>query len=154
VNWEAISAIGQFVGAIAVVISLIYLVREIRSNAHAARLASVGTLNRSMGQLAQNLRLAELWNRGVRNYESLEGADRSSFDACLLQLFHIFAEMYYQQVEGHLDPHLWQQDMRVLVSFEIESKNLLEKLLATARLYRSCKLSCISVKRLLKRETI
>jgi hypothetical protein len=31
VNWEAISAIGQIVGAIAVVISLIYLAREIRS---------------------------------------------------------------------------------------------------------------------------
>jgi len=69
----------------------------------------VGTLNRWMGQLAQNLRLAELWNRGVQNYESLEGADRSSFDACMLQLFHIFAEMYSQQVEGHLDPRLWHQ---------------------------------------------
>jgi len=33
VNWEAISAIGQIVGALAVVISLIYLATEIRSNA-------------------------------------------------------------------------------------------------------------------------
>jgi len=38
VNWEAISAIGQIVGALAVVISLIYVVREIRSNARAALL--------------------------------------------------------------------------------------------------------------------
>ena len=29
-NWEAISAIGQIVGAFAVVVSLIYLAREIR----------------------------------------------------------------------------------------------------------------------------
>jgi len=40
VNWEAISAIGQIVGAIAVVVSLIYLAREVRSSAHAAQLAS------------------------------------------------------------------------------------------------------------------
>jgi len=30
VNWEAISAIGQLVGALAVVISLIYVAREVR----------------------------------------------------------------------------------------------------------------------------
>jgi hypothetical protein len=41
VNWEAISAIGQIVGAVAVVISLIYVAREIRSNARAARVASM-----------------------------------------------------------------------------------------------------------------
>jgi hypothetical protein len=32
-NWEAISAIGQIVGALATVIPLIYLAREVRSNA-------------------------------------------------------------------------------------------------------------------------
>jgi hypothetical protein len=32
-NWEAISAIGQIVGALAAVISLINLARELRSNA-------------------------------------------------------------------------------------------------------------------------
>jgi flagellar biogenesis protein FliO len=37
VNWEAISAIGQLVGALAVVISLIYLAREVRSNARDKR---------------------------------------------------------------------------------------------------------------------
>ena len=63
VNWEAISAIGQIVGAIAVVISLIYLAREIRSNARSAPLASVGTLNRCLGQLATHPHLAEVWNR-------------------------------------------------------------------------------------------
>jgi hypothetical protein len=31
-NWEAISAIGQIVGALAVVISLIYLAREVVSS--------------------------------------------------------------------------------------------------------------------------
>jgi hypothetical protein len=42
VNWEAISAIGQLVGAIAVVVSLMYLAREIRSNARSARMRFCG----------------------------------------------------------------------------------------------------------------
>ena len=38
-NWEAISAIGQLVGVLAVVISLIYLARKVRSNARATVLS-------------------------------------------------------------------------------------------------------------------
>jgi hypothetical protein len=39
VNWEAISAIGQLVGAIAVVISVLYLAVQVRSNARETRRA-------------------------------------------------------------------------------------------------------------------
>jgi hypothetical protein len=49
-NWEAISAIGQMVGAIAVVISLIYLTREVRNNARATRLASMRSLSEAINQ--------------------------------------------------------------------------------------------------------
>jgi len=38
-NWEAISAIGQIIDALAVVISLIHLATEVRSNARATRQA-------------------------------------------------------------------------------------------------------------------
>ena len=108
-NWEAIGAIGQMVGAIAVVISLIYLTREIRRNARLARQSSVDTLNVVAGQLAQHPHLAELFDRGIRDLRSLEGADRVSFEALMLQWFHIFAEMYSQHLEGHLDPRVWRE---------------------------------------------
>jgi hypothetical protein len=82
-NWEAISAIGQIVGAIAVVISLIYLAREIRSNAHATRRAAMRSLLEAFNQLAQQLSshsdLTELWLRGVHDLESLEGVDLRRF---------------------------------------------------------------------------
>jgi len=78
VNWEAISAIGQIVGALAVVISLIYLAREIRSNARSARMASVGTLNRWLGQLATHPHLAEVWSRGIQDWEAIKGPDRDT----------------------------------------------------------------------------
>jgi hypothetical protein len=45
VNWEAVSAIGQVIGALAVVLSLIYLASEVRSNARATRLASMRSLS-------------------------------------------------------------------------------------------------------------
>jgi hypothetical protein len=108
VNWEAISAIGQIVGAFAVVISLIYLAREIRSNARAARLASMETLVRWLRQLVEHPDLSELYYRGIHDFESLKGADLVRFSMVMNQLFHIVSELYYQQLDGHLEPRVWR----------------------------------------------
>ena len=66
VNWEAISAIGQIIGALAVVISVLYLATEVRSNARATRQAAMrstlDSLNRFAQQIIGNADLAELSN--------------------------------------------------------------------------------------------
>jgi hypothetical protein len=107
VNWEAISAIGQMVGALAVVISLIYLATEIRSNARSARHLSMESVNRWAGQLIAHPHLAELWIRGLNDFESLESGDRLRFGYLLYQLFYIFGELYNQKLDGHLDSRMW-----------------------------------------------
>ena len=109
VNWHAISAIGQIVGAVAVVISLIYVAREIRSNARAARMASTETFIRYLGQLVEHPHLRELYYRGIHNFDSLEGADLIGFGVLMTQLFSIYKEMYYQRLDGHLDPRVWHE---------------------------------------------
>ena len=76
-NWEAISAIGQIVGAIAVVVSLIYLAREVRSSADAAQLASRHSLadifTRWIQQLSGHPHLRELYYRGIQDLNSFGG---------------------------------------------------------------------------------
>jgi hypothetical protein len=112
VNWEAISAIGQLVGALAVVISLIYLAREVGSNAHATRRATMRSMLDSLNQFAQQITghadLAELRSRGFRDYESLEGVDRSRFETYMHALFRTVEDVYYQHLEGHVDPRRWR----------------------------------------------
>jgi hypothetical protein len=112
VNWEAISATGQLVGALAVVISLIYLAREVRSNARATRLAAMRStldgFNRLAEQLAEHPDLAELFNRGLDDFESLEGVDRARFNSRMHQIFRNVEDVYHQHLEGHLDPRVWR----------------------------------------------
>jgi hypothetical protein len=112
VNWEAISAIGQLVGALAVVISLIYLANEVRNNARATRLAAMSSsldfVYRFTQQIAEHSDLAELRNRGFEDFESLEGADRDRFGSYMHAMFRTAEAMYYQHLEGHLDPRVWR----------------------------------------------
>jgi hypothetical protein len=111
VNWEAISAIGQAVGAIAVVISLLYLTREVRSNARATRLASMRSLSEAINQyfktIAEDADLAELWFRSIYDFQSLQGASLMRFSSLMDYLFRIYEDMYYQRLEGQLDPRVW-----------------------------------------------
>ena len=111
-NWEAISAIGQLVGALAVVISLIYLANQVRSNARETRLAAMRStldfLNRFTQQIAEHADLAELRHRGFKDFESLEGADRARFGSYMHGLFRTIETVYYQHLEGHVDPRVWR----------------------------------------------
>ena len=112
VNWEAISAIGQLVGALAVVISLIYLAREVRSNARETRRAAMrstlDSLNRFTQQVAEHADLAELRNRGFHDLESLNAVDRGRFYSYMHAVFRTAEDVYYQHLDGHVDPHRWR----------------------------------------------
>ena len=66
------------------------------------------TLIRWLRQLTEHPQLSELYYRGIVDFESLEGADLVRFGTLLTQLFHIYDEIYYQQLEGHLDPRVWR----------------------------------------------
>jgi hypothetical protein len=110
VNWEAISAIGQLVGALAVVVSLIYLAREVRSNARATRQAAMrstlDSFNRLHQQLTDHPDLGGLYYRGLDDFESLEGLDRARFNWLMHQVFRNVEDIYHEHLERHLDPRV------------------------------------------------
>ena len=111
VNWEAISAIGQIVGAFAVVISLIYVASEVRRNTRATQLAAMRSMhdafNRWIQQLTERPDVRELYYRGIHDFDSLKGADLVGFSTLMNQLFRTVEEMYYLQAAGHLEKGVW-----------------------------------------------
>ena len=110
-DWEAISAIGQLVGALAVVISLIYLANQVRSNTRATREASMRWVSDNYTQWVRQVSghpdLSELFYRGIQNFESLEGVELVRFSGLTVELFRRSEEMYYPQLQGHLEPYVW-----------------------------------------------
>jgi hypothetical protein len=111
VKWEAVSAIGQVVGAAAVVISLIYLAHEVRSTARATRLESMRSLSDAINQffrmIAQDAELADFFYRGMHDFEANKGGSLLRFSAVMDYLFRIYEDMYYQHLERRLDPRVW-----------------------------------------------
>jgi hypothetical protein len=82
-NWEAFGAIAEGLGAAGVLVTLIYLVGQVRTSNRLARSES----RRSSFQattpvglaIAHDRELAELWATGLRDPDTLDGADRIRF---------------------------------------------------------------------------
>src|SRR5438094_10436850 len=86
-NWEMISAIGQMLGALGVIISIAYLAAQIRNQNKESQRAAMNVLtthwsdlNRS---LVENPDLAALWIRALQSFDVLDGTSNLLFGAHL-----------------------------------------------------------------------
>jgi hypothetical protein len=110
-NWDAIGAVGEAVGAAGVIISLLYLAVQIRGDARAKRVATTHeqavVRANILLTISGNPDLAELFFRGSQNFAAINGAEVPRFGALLSHAFGIWEDQYFQWCEGHLDPRVW-----------------------------------------------
>jgi hypothetical protein len=110
VNWEAVGAIGEVVGAAAVVISLLYLAVQIRHSTAVARAATRHELSRDMQGLASDLLntpdMARLLQRHFAG-ESLEPHELTRLQARAFRDFHFCYNAFDQYREGMLNETEW-----------------------------------------------
>ena len=106
-NWDAIGAIGEIAGALAVVFSLVYLASQIRTSNRAA----IQTANREMmressnfyGQIGTDAETADLWIRGSMNDESLTNTELVQYRALVMQCILLWERAYYLDEEKGVD---------------------------------------------------
>ena len=103
-NWEAISGIGEILGAIAVVVTLLYLTREVRQN---ARSLSISALRDTTAQwnhwsemIATSDGLAEIVVKGNMSFHELSESEKLRYSAWV-QSFFDNAESYRSLVIDH-----------------------------------------------------
>jgi hypothetical protein len=122
-SWEAISAVGEIVGAAAVVISLVYLAVQVRQNTRSARAASFHAVTDSFNQLnsllAHDESLARIFQVGLQGLGQLDPVQRTRFEFFVLAASRIFETLFYQSRQGIGEKALWKAEeatMRSLLS--------------------------------------
>jgi len=80
-NWEAIGALGEIVGAIAVVASLVYLATQIRIQNRESKISSVHEITEAFRNsiiALQDSEKSEIWIRGISDFDDLEPPEKFS----------------------------------------------------------------------------
>jgi hypothetical protein len=119
-NWDAIGAIGEIVAAAAVLITLIYLAVQIRQNTNqmersdrAARGQSyqdlLTGLQSHLAPLALDESTSDLFHRGLKNFESLNGLEQFRFNWLMGGHIVTNENVFYQREEGMLSEERSEQ---------------------------------------------
>ena len=109
-NWDAIGAIGEIVGAIAVVATLIYFAIQMRQYTTGLRSATFNATMQEFNQInvAQlDPALADLLDRGMEDLDSLSPTEKYQFGWIVRTYINIWENMYQQYLEGACSESYW-----------------------------------------------
>jgi hypothetical protein len=111
-NWDALGAIGEVVGALAVVVTLIYLAFQVKQHTIASRVSAKQEITRQYSDFADLLLthadLLEVYQRGLSG-DIKTGVDREKFTFIMRKATWYFASMHYQYSVQSLSDDEWHQ---------------------------------------------
>jgi hypothetical protein len=114
----ALGNIGEFVGALGVVVSLVYLAQQMSQNTTSVRAASFNSMvQNSIGLLEHSFRDSEFANflhRAENDPASLSPSERVRWDAYMTAVYRHFGNLVYQHRVGALDAQMWDSYARTL----------------------------------------
>lgn len=124
-NWSVISAFADLVAALTVILSLVYLARQIKLNTdeiansnEQARLAAlernIESGNKSRELLFLYPDLTRIFIRGQRDPDSLSADDRLRFEMLLRNLFSSIQGAYIRQLSVQHDPLAFKGSEKVI----------------------------------------
>ena len=115
-NWEAISAIGQIIGAVAVLLSLGYLAFQIRQNTESTR-SSIYTSWVATGSLVHTMRAdhPEVFEKAISpgtEPELLTKQEAQIAESICAHMFNLFEAHYLHYIGGSLDESVFDAKRR------------------------------------------
>ena len=109
-NWDAISAISQLIGSLAVVLSVLYLAVQVHQSTRVAKLAmqdAAATALRDVTKpLMENAELERIWRVGLEDIGALSIEERARFFHAAYQFLKAFETIHFHHVYGMMDKDL------------------------------------------------
>ncbi len=118
-NWDALGAIAEMVGAAGVIASLVYLGAQIRQNTTALRASTWQTVNVDASDLFSliggSAETADLLRRGLAEPESLSESEVVQFHFVILKAFSVAENIFHQRAQGTISPEMGERVEPILV---------------------------------------
>lgn len=122
-NWEAIGAAGEVLGAAAVVATLLYVARQLHEQNRAlttsVRDSAFQQLQEWNYQIIADAELAHLFQRGAAtdDWEEFSPEERSRLIHTFYSFFKVFENIYLHTAEGSAPPEVWDRNCQVFFAY-------------------------------------
>ncbi|MEQ8330068.1 MAG: hypothetical protein RH859_06315 [Longimicrobiales bacterium] len=115
---EILGHMGEFIGALGVVISLVYLAQQMSQNTTSVRAASFNSMVQNSIRLLEHAfrdsEFAEFLHTAETDPSSLTPAERLRWDSYMTAVYRHFGNLVYQYRVGALDRQMWESYQRTL----------------------------------------
>ena len=104
-------ALGELIGGIAIIVSLLYVGTQIKQNTKAARAAASQAFISMHAEITLHISrtkdFRDIYWRGLGGLSALQGSETAAFGAWTIHTFRAWESFYYQWKEGVFEDQLW-----------------------------------------------
>ncbi len=112
-NLESLANLGEIIGAVAVVVSLVYLAVQVRQNTRAQQTENFSrALDRvaaMQATLSQDPATSVIFSKGVADPSKLTPKERMQFTWAMYELFGAFEFMFLAAKDNSIPEEIWQR---------------------------------------------
>jgi hypothetical protein len=120
-NIEIMANYADVVGGIAVLISLIYVGLQVRSNTRSSLSQTNMMAHESMAnislEIGKDAQCCSLLRKGLMSYSDLDNDEKFQFLTILTSLYRRYENVFYQNKKGLLEEELWKGYSHSMVSY-------------------------------------
>jgi hypothetical protein len=113
--------IGEFIAAIGVIVSLVYLATQIRQNTRAVRSSASHVITDArvdfLKSISDNPEVSQMFFSGLSDREALDPVELIRFDVMMTRFIVTMENYHYQNRQGAMDPDQWTRVLGVLRRF-------------------------------------
>ncbi|MFH1764670.1 MAG: hypothetical protein ABIF09_10805 [Gemmatimonadota bacterium] len=112
--------LGELVGALGVIVSLVYLAKQMQQNTTSVRAASFNSMVQNSLRLLEHSfidsEFAHFLHRAENDPSALSPEEKVRWDSYMTAVYRHFGNLVYQHRVGALDQEMWESYERTLVN--------------------------------------
>ena len=116
-NWDAISALAEVLGSLAVVISIAYLAVQIKQGSKSARSVATNESRAAVTDVLHGItadtEASRIYALGLKDPNALEPHERTRFDLIIYQTLRTAETLFWEHREGALSDEIWEGQWRM-----------------------------------------
>jgi hypothetical protein len=118
-NWGALGAIGEIIGAVGVLVTLAFLLNQLRQNTRALRAegfrSSAHMIQAPATLIIQDPAITDIHARGNENYEALDPIERDRYHYLMIQRMHAIEMLDHYHGAGLAEDTLAESGRLIIV---------------------------------------
>jgi hypothetical protein len=123
-NWSEIGSIGEAVGAIGVIGSLIYLALQVRANSKglstSTRESTFNSLKEWNYWVMADPDLAWIFQQGCRDFNSLDQKERARYLHVIYSFYKLFENFYLHHKAKNIPAEVWRYNSTIFYAYAVQ----------------------------------